>query len=218
MEQLLPWERQPGEPPKAHRAFLVYLDMEENLRSLDASYAAWSQCRAGGEATVAPRERHKSAPGHWRAWCRRWNWVSRLEAREAHRQQLKHKAEDARDIQLVERRRSLEVRGQDVIEEVLQILLEKLREIRKLPNIDVEEKKFDADGRVTVHRKVRAMRPDQLAHLADEILEVQSRGVHGHIPVRKTLREDNAPAEASGEIALARFIPSPPPEEPARHE
>lgn len=68
-----PWERQPRESPAAWAAFRTYRDLGAE-RSLDKAY----QVRTGRQGSA------KRAPGRWDAWSRRWGWVARAAAFDAH--------------------------------------------------------------------------------------------------------------------------------------
>src|SRR5687768_11743236 len=69
-----PFERQPGESPRAYAAFCRYRDLEPSSRSLDR---AW---RAANPAQPSHRRRSKT----WAEWSARWGWPERAAAFDAH--------------------------------------------------------------------------------------------------------------------------------------
>ena len=60
-----PWDRQPGETPKAFSAFALYRDLSPTVRSIVVACAA--RRKAGGRAT----ERN------WEVWASRYDWRNR---------------------------------------------------------------------------------------------------------------------------------------------
>jgi hypothetical protein len=62
-----PWERLPGEPPRAYNAFATYRDLPPGRRSLDE---VARRLYGGGS-------RKRAAPGRVRAWSVTWDWVRR---------------------------------------------------------------------------------------------------------------------------------------------
>lgn len=67
-----PWERQPGEPPKAYAAFCFYRDLPPAERSL----------RAVADKVYGNRSDRKrqQVPGQIAKWSTRWRWVERARA------------------------------------------------------------------------------------------------------------------------------------------
>ena len=92
-----PWERQPGESPKAYRAFCIYRDMPPEFRSLRAVADRYYGGAGGG--TVTKRLR---VPGQIQKWSIQWRWVERARAwddeqdriaREEHRRAIREMRE-----------------------------------------------------------------------------------------------------------------------------
>jgi hypothetical protein len=75
-----PWERQPGESPKAYQAFAAYLELAPGSRSVDAAAKAVGLSRGvqGG------RQGSARAPSRVWAWSAENRWVERVAAWDAH--------------------------------------------------------------------------------------------------------------------------------------
>ena len=68
---------QPGESSKAFHAFGHYRDIPADMRSIAAAYRDHlEQCKQA-------RNRPKTAPGFWRKWRSKYNWVDRVKAHDA---------------------------------------------------------------------------------------------------------------------------------------
>lgn len=78
-DDLAPWTRQPGEPPRAYHWFAHYRDLGV-CRSFDKAYRAHA---AGCDGVpVGARTR---APRHWTRAAARWGWTARAALWDAHR-------------------------------------------------------------------------------------------------------------------------------------
>src|SRR5262249_13729898 len=73
-----PWERLPGESPRAYAAFCLYRDLGPR-RSLDAASRGYHHPPPpGGDGK--PTARRPRASGRIRQWAQRWNWGARARA------------------------------------------------------------------------------------------------------------------------------------------
>lgn len=67
-----PWEQREDESSKAYAAFMTYLELGPD-RSIDKAATA-----------SAPQKSRKSRAWHWQSWSRRFDWVARAGAYDAH--------------------------------------------------------------------------------------------------------------------------------------
>jgi hypothetical protein len=197
-----PWERQSGEPLKAYGPFLIYLNMGAR-RSLDSAYTLFC-------AENQRQNRAKTAPGHWSVWQRRYSWVKRVEARADYLAQQEFEALENEMRELAVRRQRREISSQAVVEGAADALAGKIKKLLDHPSVNVSSEKVDPDGNIT-RNKVGALRPGEIAKLSKEWREMEATAIHGHVQMRKTIRVDDTPAEANGQVVEAQFIPSPPP-------
>jgi len=84
-----PWERQPGEPPRAYAAFCIYRDLPPAERSV----------RAVAERLGIKGAAKGQVPGHMLRWSTRWRWVERARAWDA---ELDRQAREARVLAVKE--------------------------------------------------------------------------------------------------------------------
>lgn len=112
MERQL-WERQEGESSKAHAAFLVFLRLPIEQRSIDA---AWR--RASGL-----QETSNHANGVWTGWSSKYNWVARATAHDTY---LAKKEQDEYDALWEERRRIARQRDFEQADKIRAIIDESL--------------------------------------------------------------------------------------------
>lgn len=80
-----PWERQPGETPKAFAAFACYRDLGV-LRTIDQAYRHWM---AKQHRPVPPDKR---AAGNFQNWSAKHQWVLRAQAWDEEQDRLKRAA------------------------------------------------------------------------------------------------------------------------------
>jgi hypothetical protein len=81
-----PWQQQDGESSKAHAAFLRYMRLPVESRSIDA---AWRQ-----SAVDKQNVSEKRAPPTWMQWSSKYNWVARATAHDAHLAQIEQERYD----------------------------------------------------------------------------------------------------------------------------
>jgi len=82
LDAVEPWERQPGESPKAFAAFAAYRDMPPHARSLVRVAEL-----LGRQAGVTSASKRRRAGGQLYEWSRLHGWVSRAEAWDRHKDQ-----------------------------------------------------------------------------------------------------------------------------------
>ena len=95
-----PWDRQPGETPKAFSAFCLYRDLPPSDRSIVVACAA--RRKAGGRAT----ERN------WEVWASRYDWRNRAASADSdlasrRRERMAGELERAQDAAVVQVRAAL---------------------------------------------------------------------------------------------------------------
>lgn len=100
--EIPPWERQPGEPTRAHGAFRVYRDLPSMQRDIE---------RVAERAKVSGRT--------IRSWAATWEWRERVAAwdDECHRAEDAERLELIRDMHAVHRRA-----GRAAVEKAVQAL------------------------------------------------------------------------------------------------
>jgi len=84
------WQRLGAESSKAHAAFLVYMRLPPNERSIDAAWRATNQHQTSTE---------KRATGQWKLWSSQHAWVARAAEHDAHVARLEQDAEDAKWVE-----------------------------------------------------------------------------------------------------------------------
>jgi hypothetical protein len=175
-------------------------------RSLDSAWALYC-------IEYSLQNSTKVAPGKWGAWCSKWKWVSRCEARADYLAAQEFEALESEMRELAKRRQRREINRQATLERAGEKMGDKFDKLMELPNVSIEDEKFDAAGKVVSRRKVTALRPGEIAKFTKAWADLEAIAIHGHVHVSKTIRVDDAPAEASGQSGTAEFIPTPPPEE-----
>lgn len=93
------WDRLPDESSKAHNAFLRYIRLPVESRSIDEAWRTSPKDRPNN-AQIAPR--------HWQDWASKYNWVARVTAHDAYLSQREQAAEDEKWI-----KRRLQMRERD---------------------------------------------------------------------------------------------------------
>ncbi len=71
-----PWDRQPGETPRAFHGFVHYRDLPAWSRSIDAAYHEHQQQCEGKERDKS--KRNPRAPTRWEQWSVNNGWVERV--------------------------------------------------------------------------------------------------------------------------------------------
>ena len=92
-EDRAPFERQPGESPKAWAAFVRYRDLGPAVRSLDR---AWREAHA-------PQPAHKRRSKTWALWSARWGWPERAAAYDEHLERQKRHALHEEQVEAAKR-------------------------------------------------------------------------------------------------------------------
>jgi hypothetical protein len=102
-QTIQPWDRQPGEGAKAFAAFAIYRDLPPAERSVDAV-----------ARRLGPKQQQSSgnraAKRHHFGWSRRWQWVERAAAHDAH-QDVQRRESLAEAIRKTQERHQLLARG-----------------------------------------------------------------------------------------------------------
>ena len=107
-------------------------------------------------------------------------------------------AEDARREELARMRAADEFRIQSAMRRRHEMITEKLEQIAKMPNTDIDDTKFDEAGRVTQQRKVKGIRPSEIAKLVEVIADLEANMTHGP-GVRITKSQRLPDADKAGE-------------------
>lgn len=106
-----PWDRLPGEGPKAWAAFQTYLNMDPSRRSL-----------AGAYRQHTGREQARHVSGCWTAWYGRWNWRRRAEKRDAYDAEVRHEENQKAIAKMAKRHAAIAANMQAKLVERLQAL------------------------------------------------------------------------------------------------
>lgn len=173
-DETQPWDKLPGESTRAYAAFLLYLNLAPNSRSIARAYRA----KGGRTGEEQGRSRGGRAPSHWEAWASSFDWITRANAWDAHllRESLR-KAEIDHEQQIREyheRERQLAIVQQRL---ALQIHLRLHRVLESLPPVE-----RDANGYLDVNRLlppalIRAMHGATIIAAASAETEARLLGV-----------------------------------------
>jgi hypothetical protein len=197
-----PWDRQPGESAAQYKAFCFYL-YAEGSRSIISAYRENHHKMRRHGAVVAPSETEanqvKTTPtaGHrqWGRWCSSNRWVERAAAYDSFQIRRERERLELERERLANVRIEAEIARQSTVNELVDILVERVRKIKDMPATDVEHKKLDEEGNIVAIQKIRGLRPESLARLSEEAREAIVQLING--PGGKYgNRDSNAPAVA----------------------
>ncbi len=89
-----PWERQPEEPGKQYKRFLVYRNMDRKIRSV----------RAAAEVNKLSKRGQFGAWQYWTQIAHKWHWFDRARAFDQHRDEMadKHARERMAELAIIE--------------------------------------------------------------------------------------------------------------------
>lgn len=81
IEQLNPWDQQPGENAKRYAGFMIYCQLGVN-RSLEKAYALYARVRNLNKfrQTTEEETKRNNFPAFWENWSREGYWVQRCKA------------------------------------------------------------------------------------------------------------------------------------------
>ena len=169
-------ERQPGEGLKAWAAFTIYRDLPNRERSIDE---AWRK---------AKKRKRGAAPGRWQLWSRAHRWVERVQAYEAHLDDLRRTAREKRLVELAIRRTDFEFNVQDHLEELVGWLRAAVEKHNAAPITDIERIEGkevvvnESSGEikvVTTTTRIKGMKTSGLARLTDAYRDAMRQAVVG---------------------------------------
>lgn len=167
-----PWDRQPGESPKAFYAFVLYRDLPPNERSLrrvaDLLY---------GHNPATRRPQHRHVPGQIKRWAERFAWVERAAAWDQERERIAREAEaeairamrerHAKEAVALQERALARLRALDPSELSARDVLAYLIEAAKLERISRGEPETITEGRnvwveavIAAWQRRKAQRPE----------------------------------------------------------
>ena len=89
-----PWERQPEEPGKQYKRFLVYRNMDRKIRSV----------RAAAEVNKLSKRGQFGAWQYWTQIAHKWHWFDRARAYDQHRDEMadRHARERMAELAIIE--------------------------------------------------------------------------------------------------------------------
>jgi ribosomal protein L18 len=140
--------------------------------------------------------------------------VKRVEARADYLARQEFEALENEMRELAVRRQRREIQSQVVVEKAADAIAVKITKLIDMPSVNVSSEKTDTKTGEVVINKVSAMRPGEIAKLSREWRELNATAVHGWVRISKTIRLEDAPAEASQQTGTCEFIPTEPPETP----
>ena len=118
-----PWDKQPGETPKAFVAFSAYLAMEPKKRSVLAAYLSTLE-----EAEKGRKGQIKSPPTSWRDWAFDHDWKARAAAYDTYNDRQKRRDMERVHAQEVQRFRSQLRKDTDNLLKIARIAMTKAAE------------------------------------------------------------------------------------------
>jgi hypothetical protein len=188
-----PWDRQPGEGPRAFQAFRIYLELGP-ARSIAKAVEEYQRQNNGKTAGAARTIRRR-----WQTWSAEHRWQERARAFDVEEYEQRTEAVLHRRREMALRRADLETELQARIEARLTAVEAKLDALLKLPSTDVEQSKYDADGTTVSRQRVRGLRPSELAKLSAEWRELAAAGVHGFVRISRSERLESAGNKNAGD-------------------